>query len=297
MPEAAKISVAVAPPQQRRALVELRGLYIIWYRDLLRWWRDRQRILPSLVQPLLYLFVFGVGLGASLAGPRTAGATASAGALGVSYTTFMYPGVLAMSVLFTSIFSAVSIVWDREFGFLKEIQVAPLSRVSVALGKTLGGSSVAVLQASLLLLVSPLVGVWFTPGTILAALGLLLLLAFTLSAIGVAVASRMKTMEGFQLIMNFVLLPLLFLSGAFFPLANLPLWLAVLTHLDPAAYAVDALRRVVLASAGVPPETLARLALTAPSGEPLQLGADVAVLLGFSLPALALAVRWFGRAE
>ena len=278
--------VRVSVPQ-RSLGSELRAIRIVWRRELLRFVNDRLRIVTSLVQPFLFLFVLGSGL-------QT---ISRRGTHGVDLKTFLYPGILCMAVMFTAMFSAASIVWDREFGFLKEIQVAPLSRVSVALGKTLGGSSVAVLQASLLLLVSPLVGVWFTPGTILAALGLLLLLAFTLSAIGVAVASRMKTMEGFQLIMNFVLLPLLFLSGAFFPLANLPLWLAVLTHLDPAAYAVDALRRVVLASAGVPPETLARLALTAPSGEPLPLGADVAVLLGFSLPALALAVRWFGRAE
>ena len=282
-----------APRRRPRLLADLRGVYIIWYRDLLRWWRDRQRIVPSAVQPILYLFVFGVGLGSAISGGRGSGA----GALGVSYTTFMYPGVLGMSVLFTSIFSAMSIVWDREFGFLKEIQVAPISRPAVAVGKALGGSTVAMLQASLLLIVSPLVGVALNPLLVLQILGLLFLLAFALSSVGVAIASRLKSMEGFQVVMNFVMMPLLFLSGAFFPLSGLPGWLAGLTRLDPAAYAVDALRRVVLTSAGVPSDLANSLAFTGPSGDALPVLLEVVILAAFSVPALALAVRWFGAQD
>jgi ABC-2 type transport system permease protein len=200
-------------------------------------------------------------------------------------------------VLFTSIFSAMSIVWDREFGFLKEIQVAPISRAAVAVGKALGGSTVAMLQASLLLLVSPLVGVVLDPLLVVQILGLLFLLAFALSAFGVAIASRMRSMEGFQVVMNFVLMPILFLSGAFFPLNGLPAWLAALTRIDPAAYAVDALRRLVLGSAGVPSELANGLAFTGPTGEALPVVVDVVILALFSLPALALAVRWFGQQE
>jgi ABC-2 type transport system permease protein len=283
----------VAPRRRPRLLADLRGAYIIWFRDLLRWWRDRQRILPSVAQPILYLFVFGVGLGSAISGGRGAGASA----LGVSYTTFMYPGVLAMSVLFTSMFSAMSIVWDREFGFLKEIQVAPISRPAVAFGKALGGSTVAMLQASLLLLVSPLVGVSLSLLLVVQILGLLFLLAFALSAFGVAIASRMRSMEGFQVVMNFVLMPILFLSGAFFPLNGLPTWLAALTRIDPAAYAVDALRRVVLTSAGVPGDVANTLAFSGPSGDALPVAVEVLILAAFSVPALALAVRWFGQQE
>jgi ABC-2 type transport system permease protein len=279
---------------------EARGIAILWYRDLLRWWRDRQRILPSLVQPLLYLFVFGVGLSSAMGGglgQRAAAGAASARAVGVSYTTFMYPGVLAMSVLFTAIFSAMSIVWDREFGFLKEIQVAPLSRTAVAVGKTLGGSTVAMLQASLLLLAAPLVGVSISPLVVLKMLGLLFLLAFALSSLGVAIASRMRTMEGFQMVMNFVLMPLLFLSGAFFPLNGLPWWLTVLTRLDPAAYAVDALRRIVLVHAGTSQEALAHLSLAGPGGGPLPVAAEVGLLAVFGVVTVSVAARWFGRSE
>lgn len=281
-----------------RARAFARGAAILWYRDLLRWWRDRQRILPSLVQPLLYLFVFGVGLSSAMGGGLGARGDASAArALGVSYMTFMYPGVLAMSVLFTAIFSAMSIVWDREFGFLKEIQVAPLSRTAVAVGKTLGGSTVAMLQASLLLVAAPLAGVSLSPLVVLELLGLLFLLAFALSSLGVAIASRMRTMEGFQMVMNFVLLPLLFLSGAFFPLNGLPRWLAVLTRLDPAAYAVDALRRTVLVHAGTSPEALAQLSLAGPGGAPLPVAVEVGVLALFGVVTVSVAARWFGRSE
>ncbi|MBV9174061.1 MAG: ABC transporter permease [Chloroflexi bacterium] len=291
--------IATARPLVRRRsplIADLRGIYIIWYRDLLRWWRDRQRILPSLVQPILYLFVFGVGLGSAIGG-GAGGSNNSASALGVSYTTFMYPGVLAMSVLFTAIFSAMSIVWDREFGFLKEIQVAPLRRASVAIGKALGGSTVAMIQASLLLLISPLVGIALTPLLVLQTLGLMFLLAFTLSAMGVAIASRMKSMEGFQVVMNFVMMPILFLSGAFFPLRGLPVWLEALTRIDPAAYAVDALRRVVLTSAGVPQAGTEALAINAPGGGAIPIAVEVLILALLSVPALVLAVRWFGKTD
>lgn len=202
-----------------------------------------------------------------------------------------------MGVLFPAIFSSMSIVWDREFGFLKEIQVAPIRRSAVAVGKALGGSTQALLQASLLLVLAPLVGVAVAPAMLLEVLGLLFLLSFALASLGVAIASRMRTMEGFQVVMNFVMMPLLFLSGAFFPLQNLPPWLAVLTHLDPAAYAVDAIRRVVLVAAGAPPEVVASLAISGPDGAPLPLLADVGVLVVSIAAGLSLAVRWFGAAE
>jgi ABC-2 type transport system permease protein len=290
-------TTAAAPTARRRSalVADARGIYIIWYRDLLRWWRDRQRILPSFFQPILYLFVFGVGLGSALGG--AAGAGTGASALGVGYTTFMYPGVLAMSVLFTAIFSSMSIVWDREFGFLKEIQVAPIRRSAVAIGKALGGSSVAMLQASLLLVVAPFVGVGLSPLLVLEILGLLFLLAFALAAFGVAIASRMRSMEGFQVVTTFIMMPILFLSGAFFPLRGLPLWLTALTRLDPAAYAVDALRRVVLISAGVPEAAASAFGINGPSGDPLPIAVEVLILALLSVPALIAAVRWFGQTD
>ena len=275
----------------KRLRADLRGAYIVWYRDVLRYWRDRTRIVAALGQPLLYLFVFGTGLSTAFAVGRGPGDAA-----GVDYQRFMFPGVLAMTVIFTAVFSAMSIVWDREFGFLREVLVAPMSRTAVAVGKALGGSTVACFQGGIVLLLGPLVGVPLTPTLLIVVVPLLFLLAFCLSCIGIAIASRMKTMEGFQVLMNFFLMPLIFMSGAFFPLNDLPPWLGVLTRLDPAAYGVDPIRRAVLLASGTDPATVRSLGLTL-FGEPVSTGAAVLVLAACSAFALALAVRWFSAQE
>jgi len=169
----------------------------------------------------------------------------------VNYMQFLFPGTLAMTILFTSMFTGTSIVWDREFGFLKEVLVAPIGRTAVALGKILGGSTVAMLQGTLMLIFAPLVGVPLTIGLVVRLWLLMFVIAFALTALGVTIAANMRSMEGFQMIMNFLNVPLLFLSGAFFPLRNLPAWLAALVRVNPFTYAVDALRQVVLHSLGV----------------------------------------------
>jgi ABC-2 type transport system permease protein len=275
----------------RRLRADLRGLYIIWYRDVLRYLRDRTRIVAALGQPVLYLFIFGTGLSSSFAIGQAGGA---GGAL--NYRTFMFPGVLAMTVIFTSIMSAMSIVWDREFGFLREILVAPISRPVVAIGKALGGSTVACFQACIVLVLGIFIGVPLTPRLLLTVIPLLFLLAFCLSCVGIAIASRMKTMEGFQVMMNFFLMPMLFLSGAFFPVTNLPGWLAVLTRIDPAAYGVDPIRRAVLEAAGTDPATVQALSLSL-FGQPVPTAVEALILAGCSLLALTLAVRWFSAQE
>ncbi|HYU20577.1 MAG TPA: ABC transporter permease [Chloroflexota bacterium] len=275
----------------KRVRANLRGAYIVWYRDVLRYWRDRTRIAAALGQPVLYLFIFGTGLSSAFAVGRGAG-----GGAGLDYVRFMFPGVLAMTVIFTSIFSAMSIVWDREFGFLREILVAPMSRTAVAFGKALGGSTVACFQASIVLLLAPLVGIPLTPSLVLTVLPLLFLMAFCLSCVGIAIASKMRTMEAFQVVMNFFLMPLLFLSGAFFPLTGLPVWLEVLTRIDPAAYGVDPIRRAVLEAAGVDPAVVRAVGLTL-FGETVSTGTEVVILGAFALLALTLAVRWFSAQE
>ena len=275
----------------KRLRADLRGVYIVWYRDVLRYWRDRTRIAAALGQPILYLFIFGTGLSSAFAVGRGVGADVE-----VDYVRFMFPGVLAMTVIFTSVFSAMSIVWDREFGFLREVLVAPISRTSVAVGKALGGSTVACFQAGIVLLLGPLVGVPLTATLLVSIVPLLFLLAFCLSCLGIAIASRMRTMEGFQVLMNFFLMPLIFLSGAFFPLNGLPTWLEVLTRLDPAAYGVDPIRRAVLQAAGVDPSVVRALGLTL-FGEPVPTAVAAMILGTFSMLALALAVRWFSTQE
>jgi len=171
---------------------------------------------------------------------------------GVSYLQFMFPGILGMSVLFTSMFSAVSIIWDREFGFLKEVLVAPVSRRAVALGKVLGGATVAVFQATVMVVVAPFAGIYPSPRMAVEVLLLCFLIGVAMTSLGTAIAARMRSMQAFQMIMNFLVMPLYFLSGAMFPLTSAPDWMQTLMVLDPLTYGVDALRHVVLSGVDSP---------------------------------------------
>ncbi|HLI24272.1 MAG TPA: ABC transporter permease [Acidimicrobiales bacterium] len=228
---------------------ELRAIRIVWRREIIRYFSDRLRIVTTLVQPLLFLFVLGSGLQH----------LSSAGTHGVDLRTFIYPGVLAISVLFTAMFSAASIVWDREFGFLREMLVAPVRRASLVIGKCLGGATVASFQGVIVICIAGLVGVPYDPTLVLAVLGIQLLLAFTITAFGVMVSARITQMQSFMAITQMLLLPLYFLSGAVFPASNLPTWLYVLNRIDPLTYAVDPMRRVVFAHLHLPAAVQARL--------------------------------------
>jgi ABC-2 type transport system permease protein len=214
---------------------ELRAIKIVWRRELLRFKSDRMRIITALVQPLLFLFVLGSGLQQ----------LSSASTNGVNLKTFIYPGILCLAVMFTAMFSAASIVWDREFGFLREMMVAPVRRSSIVIGKCLGGATVASLQGVILLCLAGAVDVPYDPTLILGVFALQLLLAFSITAFGVMVAVRIKQMQTFMGLMQMVVMPMFFLAGALFPVANLPGWLAFLNRIDPLTYAVDPMRRLV----------------------------------------------------
>lgn len=226
---------------------DLTGIYTIWLREVRKFWRDKPRIIGATVQPALFLLLLGTGIGQGI--PHAFGVETSSRefAPGVpDYLTFIYPGIIAMTLLFTSVFSAISIIWDREIGFLKEVMVAPISRAAVSVGKTLGGSTVAMLQGCLMLLFAPFLDVHLSWAAAAALLPLLLYISFSLTAMGIAAASRMRSMQGFTVIMNFLTLPMFFLSGAMFPVDGLPRWMTVLVTLNPLTYGVDALRSVVI---------------------------------------------------
>jgi ABC-2 type transport system permease protein len=269
----------------------LRGIYIVWYRDLLRYWRDRVRAIVGLAQPILFLAVFGAGLGSSLGGSFSAGGPGG----GLTYAQFVYPGVVGMAVLFSAIFGAMSIVWDREFGFLKEILVAPIDRSAVAIGKALGGATQAMFQGIILLVLAPVIGVTLNVGMVLLLLPFLFVLAFALSAMGVAIASRMTSMQGFQIVMNFLMMPMFFLSGSLFPLTGVPGWMAVLGRLDPVSYGMDPIRRIVL-GATLPADTVNALGLTV-FDQVLPIGLEALILLAFGALMLAIGVMNFRRRE
>lgn len=268
--------------------ITLSAIGIIWKREVLRWWRDKTRIVGSLGFPLIFLFVFGSGLSGAM------GSLTGSGESPVDFEQFIFPGIIAMNVFFGSIFNGISLVYDREFGVLKEVLVAPVSRAAVAFGKTLGGATVATTQGTLVFLFAPLVGVKLTPMLILKMWPVMFLGAFALASMGVALAARMRSTESFQVINQFVTFPLIFLSGVFFPLQNLPAWMNALVKLNPISYAVDPLRRLVLEAQDLPAAVLDRLG---EFGLGLQIGnhlmtvpQDLLVILGFGLVMNLLAM-------
>jgi len=228
---------------------DARAIKVVWYRELIRFFQDRPRIISSLLQPVLFLFVLGTGLSTLVAG----------GTGGLNLRTFMFPGVVAMSTMFTALFSAGSIVWDREFGFLREMLVAPVRRSAIVAGKCVGGATVATLQGLIVLALAGLVGVPYAPVLMLTLVAELLLLSFTLTALGVMIAARMKNIQTFFALTQVFLLPMFFLSGALYPLSNLPTWLHVLTRIDSLTYVVDPMRRAVFAHLTLPAFVRAKL--------------------------------------
>ncbi len=274
----------------------LRAIYIIWYREILRYWRNKPRIISSFGRPILFLFVFGSGLS-----PSMKGFASGASQWGIDYIKFMFPGVIGMTVFMSSLMSGISIVWDREFGFLKEVLVAPVSRTAVALGKTLGGSTVAIIQGTLMLLFAPLVGLQLTPALVLKLWPLMFLMALSMTSMGVLIAARMRDTESFGMIMNFLTMPMFFLSGAFFPLYGLPAWMDLLVKVNPLTYAVDALRQAILGSIELPAaamEMLPQMGIgMAIFGHVMAIHEDAMVVAGFGALMIALAVWMFNIQE
>lgn len=228
---------------------DLRAVKVVLHREMLRFLNDRTRMVSMLLQPVLWLFVMGTGLGTLVQGAIP----------GVDFRTFMYPGMISMTVIMTAMFSAGSIVWDREFGFLREMLVAPVSRAAIVIGKCLGGAIVATGQGIIILAMAGLVGVPYAPSLMITLLAEMFLAAFTITAFGVMVAARMKNMQSFFGLMQMAIMPMMFLSGAMFPLANLPSWLHALTVVNPMTYAVDPMRQAVFSHLDVPPEVNATL--------------------------------------
>jgi ABC-2 type transport system permease protein len=281
-------AIRVAVPE-RSLRHDLRAVSIVWRRELIRFRTDRLRAITSLVQPVLFLFVLGTGLS------RLASRGLPAG---VDFRTFIYPGVLAMSVLFTSIFSAASIVWDREFGFLREMLVAPVRRWAIVVGKTLGGATVATFQGIIFLALAGVAHVPYDPLLLLTLVGELLLLSFTLTAFGVMMAARIKQIQAFMALTQLFVLPLFFLSGALYPLNGLPAWLTVLTRIDPLTYIVVPMRHAVFDHLSVSP-----LAVHALSpgitwfGWVVPLGLSLAMVAAMGLTMLAIAIAEFRKTE
>lgn len=257
------------------------GVYTMWYRDILRFWHDKARMLSALLFPVFFLFMFGSGLQGSI-GMMSGG---------INFTQFMYPGIIAMSVLMGSFMSGVSIVWDREFGFLKEVLVAPIGRISVALGRTLGSATVATIQGIMILVLAPFIDVSLTVWMVLALIPLTFLLAASMGSMGILLASRIKSTEAFQAIMQMLMMPMMFLSGVFFPMQNLPSWMSFLVKVNPASYGVASIRQVMLGTGANPMFDMTLF------GHTMTIWENIAILAAFGFIMIMLAMWSFGRQE
>lgn len=215
-----------------------RGTWVVAYREILRFVSDRSRMLSSFAMPLLFLVIFGAGF-TKVMGPL---------ARGVNFIQFMYPGIIAMTVLTSSLFAGISVVWDREYGFLKELLVAPLGRTGIVLGKAAGGTVVALLQALVMLVLAPIVGVSLTPTMVLKLIPVVIILSLALSGLGILIASFMQSQQGFQVLIQILIFPLIFLAGVFFPVNDVPVWMEIISKVNPLTYGVDAIRQIFLGS-------------------------------------------------
>jgi len=249
---------------------ELRGIYTLWLREVKKFLREKPRLINAFCQPLLWLFIFGTGMRFSSAIP------------GINYQEFIFPGLVIQAMLFTSMFLGVSVIWDREFGFLKEILVSPISRTCIFLGKMLGVSTDVMIQGIIIFPFAFLIGIRTDLYIFLKALPIMLLVTFGLVCIGLTFASLMKSFEGFGLIQTFINLPMFFLSGALFPLANVPAWLQWASYLNPLTYGVDALRTVMMGDTWV---------------QLFPMSLDILVLLGFDILMFIIGKTAFSRTD
>ena len=269
-----------------------RGIWVVAFRELLRFVADRSRMISSFMFPLIFLVVFGAGFS------RIVGRLEG----DVNFIQFIYPGIIAMTVVMSSLFAGTSVVVDREYGFLKEVLVAPLSRVGIILGKALGGSLTALIQGTIMLTIAPLVGLSISPLLVLQLLPTLLVLSLSLSGLGILMATRMRSQQGFQFLMQLMVFPLIFLSGVFFPVQGVPTWLQIVAKFNPLTYGVDAIRQIFLG-----PHTVSSVA-ELPGSEAISTGVilfnhpmgiieDIAVIGAIGSLLLVAGVWSFSRTE
>ncbi len=252
-------------------MINLTAIYVLWLREMKRFLRAKSRIIGTLAMPFFFLAFLGLGFG-NMNIPGMA--------KGISYINFLVPGIVGMTMLFTSMFAGISVLWDREFGFLKEIMVAPVNRISIVIGRIVGGATTSVLQGCLILGISILMGFKISGiSAFLLSVVFMLLISSTFIGLGLIFASKMRDIHGFSLIMNFVIFPIFFLSGALYPLKNLPVWIQYLSYLDPLTYGVDGLRGVLIHVSS------------------FSILFDFAVLVGFSIVMIFLGAYFFEKSE
>ncbi len=255
-------------------MIQFRPIYVICMREFIKFFREKSRLLGTLARPVLWLFVVGNGMSA-LIRPQA----------GFSYLQFIFPGMIGMTILFASIFSSISIVWDREFGFMKEMLVSPISRLSIVVGKAVSGTAISAAQAVIILILSPFLGIRLSALEFIEVTALSLLVSFSITSLGILIAARLTSFDGFNIIMNFLVMPMFFLSGAMYPVTSMPPALRELTRLNPLTYGIDSFKHVLLRNAAPP------------MGPEFPLVLDLVVVLAVSALMLTLAALSFRKKE
>jgi ABC-2 type transport system permease protein len=261
--------MAIVGPVRIQRWLDAEAVYGIWLRDIKKFTRERSRLWGGVARPILWLLILGSSLKPAISESSLSGTS--------DYQQYIFPGVIALTLVFSALQSAMSIIWDREFGFLKEVLAAPVPRFSIILGKAFGGATQATMQGTITMLFAPLIGLWLPIPTILAVLITMFIAAFSLTALGIVIAGKMTSFEGFGTISNFIVMPMYFLSGAIYPTSSAPEWIKPLIVVNPLSYAVDALRQITVGVGAFP------------------FIFDIGFLLGFAAIMLAVAVPVFSN--
>ncbi|WP_018924636.1 ABC transporter permease [Salsuginibacillus kocurii] len=270
----------------------MEGIIAIWQRDIIKFFRDRARLIGSFSMPILFLVVFGVGMGGAMESLVTAGTDAT----DFNYIEFIFPGIVSMTLLMTSVFSSLSIIQDRDFGYMREILVSPVSRVNIAIGKMLGSATVAFLQGIMMFVLMPFLGISIDPLSFLQLLPVMFMIACTFSSLGLLVASLLNSTQGFQLVVNILVMPMVFLSGALFPLSNMPAWVDVIVTLNPVTYGVDLMKHIMIDVDSLSAQVQEEMGLNLTFfGYPVTTTSEVIFLVGFTTLLILLATVSFKR--
>lgn len=275
----------------------MEGIVAIWQRELLRYFRNKAQLLGSFGMPFMFLILFGSGMSGAMA--SMLGGKGDAGPLAnFDFVQFMFPGIIGMTVFTTSIFGALSVVQDKEYGYMKEILVSPISRVSISIGKILGGSTIAMIQGLLMFIFVPFIGISISLTSVLALIPVMFLVAFAISSIGMLIASLLNTAQGFQMVVQILIFPMLFLSGALFPLNGMPAWMNVLVKINPLTYSVDMFKTIIFDVDQMAPALKEAMGLDLSLfGQPISFSAEIFVVAMIAFIFVILATMRFNKIE